>query len=156
MHAELVSRRCVALRLPDNLLKRIWAKCDSPIVMGLLASHVCNSIAKKTAHGIEVKERAARLEAWAIGVLDAIPPQVCSCGSSFKSRRTVVAAALAIALTATAIAIPNTTITITFAAAATGRERGLYASVPAMRCALGPSGGGPDRPGAAHENAVVP
>jgi len=62
--------------LPNDVVKKFWSKCDSPIVAALLASHLCQGMASKISWGrAEVLERAARLEAWAVGVLDAIPKQ---------------------------------------------------------------------------------
>ena len=60
----------------EKIMPKLWASCESPIVVALLASYLCLGVEKEVPWGgAEVHERAKMLEAWAIGVLDAVPTQ---------------------------------------------------------------------------------
>eukprot|EP00316_Scyphosphaera_apsteinii_P022830 CAMPEP_0119346800 /NCGR_PEP_ID=MMETSP1333-20130426/108193_1 /TAXON_ID=418940 /ORGANISM="Scyphosphaera apsteinii, Strain RCC1455" /LENGTH=1308 /DNA_ID=CAMNT_0007359319 /DNA_START=65 /DNA_END=3991 /DNA_ORIENTATION=+ len=56
-----------------QLTRIFWSRCDSPIRVALLGSHMCKRMAQGSFYAGVLDLRAVTLEEWAIGVLDACP-----------------------------------------------------------------------------------
>lgn len=81
LHAEEVTRPndvfyWLILQGNEGMARDVWPFCDNPVHVALLGAAICTKMSQNIAQGqSQMKERAARLQSWALGAIEEAPDE---------------------------------------------------------------------------------